>query len=98
MMDCMAEEPRCPGCKGRLECVDANYSGTGTDIATCKKCGKGFSISYQINKITRAKDWDRDFEEEKKFALENAEARVRKAKKELAELEAELKSHLLYVK
>jgi len=43
-----------------LEIVEHNYSGCGEDMANCPKCGHGFAISYRIDKITRAKDWDID--------------------------------------
>jgi hypothetical protein len=56
--------PKCPPVKDRsgrqrgelLECSDSNYSGTVTDMANCPKCGRGFCISYKIDKITHCAD------------------------------------------
>lgn len=69
MMDCMNEHPWCPECKpvfnrqnrrvGQvLTCVESNYHGCGVDMANCEKCGKGFQISFKIDKIERAPEWD----------------------------------------
>jgi len=83
----------CPDCfKGRkpgrfspaLELAEANYSGTGADMATCPKCGKGWCITYKVAGIERAEDWDRDFEEEKRWEREQAEKAVKDAEAELA--------------
>lgn len=59
----------CPICEPKLNArgrridqplveSDANYSGTGTDMANCPKCGKGFCISYKIDTVQRAEEWD----------------------------------------
>jgi hypothetical protein len=61
--------PFCPACypiknkRGniigpRLILVETNYSGTGVDMVNCEQCGKGFQVSYKVDKIVRAKDWD----------------------------------------
>ncbi len=36
-----------------LDVYARNYSGCGVDLATCPECGKGFAISYGVDKITR---------------------------------------------
>ena len=41
-----------------LEITETNYSGCGVDIWSCPECGRGFQISYKVDKITRAEDWD----------------------------------------
>jgi hypothetical protein len=55
----------CPSCpkdsKGRgqdLKLTEANYSGCAVDMANCCECGKGYQISYKIDKIKRADGWD----------------------------------------
>jgi uncharacterized Zn finger protein len=58
--------PECPPTKNkkgkvvgpRLILVEANYSGTGVDMVNCEQCGQGFRVSYKVDKIIRAKDWD----------------------------------------
>lgn len=53
----------CPNCvNNALECSDANYSGTGTDMANCPKCGRGFCVSYKIDKVTPCPALDVDLE------------------------------------
>lgn len=49
----------------RLDLSEADYSGCGQDMANCPKCGHGFAISFKIDKVTRAPDWDVNLEEEK---------------------------------
>lgn len=67
----------CPACKperflnkrtGKLVTVrqrlllsEENYSGTGISMANCEKCGRGFAISYKVDKITPEPDWDVDY-------------------------------------
>lgn len=34
-----------------LNLLHKNASGSGSDIATCPTCGKGFTISYKVDKI-----------------------------------------------
>jgi hypothetical protein len=42
----------------RLELVESNYSGLSVDMATCPECGRGYSISYKVDRIERAPSWD----------------------------------------
>lgn len=42
----------------RLELSEADYSGSGFDMANCTNCGRGFCISYMVKAIERAPDWD----------------------------------------
>jgi len=89
---------RCPSCKPHknkkgkiigpnLTLSESNYSGYGVDMANCPECGKGFQISFKIDKIERAPSWDVDLvaEEEankeyRKKNIERLEEELRKAK------------------
>lgn len=62
-MSCCPECPPIKDKKGRiigpwLRLTERNYSGTGVDMVYCEKCGKGFQVSYKVDQIIRAKDWD----------------------------------------
>lgn len=35
----------------QMECTERSYSGTGTDIFVCPKCGKDFFVSYKVDTI-----------------------------------------------
>lgn len=56
----------CPECppfgkrnrRHRLECSEQNYSGCGIDIGTCPECGKAWEVSFRVDKLTRAENWD----------------------------------------
>lgn len=61
-----------------LTLIEDNYSGCGVDMAYCEEgCGKGFCISYKVDKVERAPDWDVDLEAEKRaeeaYRLKRAE-------------------------
>src|SRR5258708_7705195 len=71
-----------------LQCSENNYSGCGVDMANCPNCGKGFQISYKIDKITPEPSWDIDFEAEasadkrlKEHEIEELEKRLKELKK-----------------
>lgn len=79
----MTESIYCPDCKpvtnrsGRrldpdMECVEHNYSGTGEDVYQCSQCGHVFFVSYKIDAMTRAEDWE-DKEEVARLAKEREE-------------------------
>lgn len=53
----------CPFCKPegwqtRLECTDSNYSGCGVDMANCVKCGRGFTVSFKVDRVEYTPDWN----------------------------------------
>lgn len=57
------EKIYCPACLYNengplLICIERNYSGFAVDIGSCKECGKAYQISFKVDKVTRAKDWD----------------------------------------
>ena len=101
----MIECPECPAVergkrsvKPFLEVVDSNYSGTSTDIGMCPRCNKAWSISFKIDKISRAPTWDipsRDFEKEKETIrkeMERATNEIRaNFQAEFAKIEREMK-------
>jgi transposase-like protein len=57
----MSEMPMCPDCKdGRpvaMNCLEYNYSGTGTDMYVCPLCHHVFNVSYKIANMIRCPDW-----------------------------------------
>lgn len=36
----------------QMECIESNYSGTGTDRFECRVCEKQFFVTYKVDKIT----------------------------------------------
>ena len=59
----MIECPTCPGVgrmkrKPTLRIQSRNYSGCSVDYGVCPECGKSWCISYTIDKMDRAKEWD----------------------------------------
>ncbi len=44
----------------QLVLSESNYSGCGVDMANCPVCGRGFQLSYKIDEITPAPDWNAD--------------------------------------
>lgn len=69
IFNCMDEYTWCPECppvfnkKNKrvgnvLVCSESNYHGLGVDMANCEVCGKGFEVSYKIDKIKRVEEWD----------------------------------------
>lgn len=95
----------CPKCKPvfnkhkrRLDpplvCSSANYSGCGVDMANCPTCGKGYQISYKIDKVAHCKDWDVDLEAEKESEKRAKVDRVKEAEKNLQKAKQELEVSL----
>jgi hypothetical protein len=54
--------PECPepkrGRKPQLKLTERNYSGCNVDYVACEECGKAWCVSYAVDKIERAEDWD----------------------------------------
>lgn len=71
---------------GQLELTESNYSGTGSDMASCPDCGKGYWISYKVDKVGRAPDWDVDLEAEKRAEAEYKLRRAEQLEAEAAKL------------
>ena len=79
----MTEVIYCPDCKpvfnrrkvqinAHMECSESNYSGTGEDLYACPDCGHAFFVSYKVDKINRAEDFE-DKEEIARLAEEKKE-------------------------
>lgn len=76
------------GCSGALECTCRNYSGCSVDMAQCNECGKGYQVSYKIDQVTLAPDWDGETREETEARQREYNIqRVKDKRAELAELE-----------
>lgn len=50
-----------------LKLIEHNYSGCGVDMAYCPKCGKGYCVSYKVDKITPDPAWDVVIDRSSKF-------------------------------
>lgn len=75
----------------RLDIIEHNYSGTGSDIGNCPNCGKAFFVSYAVSQVDRAEDWDRDFEQEKAEREQSRLRQIAEAEERLAKLKANTK-------
>jgi len=61
--DVVIECPECQPAEKRqrrpkLECSAQNYSGCGEDMGTCPECGKTWAVSFRVDKLKRAPEWD----------------------------------------
>lgn len=90
------ECPECPGMGKRnrkplLIVAERNYSGCSVDYGYCEECGKAWCISYKVDEMVRAPEWDgpsREECEEKEAeeALEKAKEKEIEDKRMLQEL------------
>jgi hypothetical protein len=74
----------------RLYVTSTNYSGTATDVGNCPECGKGYSVSFKVDKVVRVKDWDskplKELEAENKaFVQEQKRKQLEELKRELGQ-------------
>jgi len=66
---------KCPHCGHLLTCTERNHHGCSVDNAVCEKCGRGWQLSFKMDKVMRAPAWD-DESEERRL---KREAKERKA-------------------
>ena len=65
-----------------------NYHGTGSDIANCPECGKGYQVTFKVDTVIYCEHYDRDFEAEERDRQQSKAEHIQSLKDKIKELEA----------